>query len=51
MDYEDKFALVSRYSSIRKVMSLISFMGWRIVLMDVKTTFVNGIIEEEEYIE
>jgi hypothetical protein len=26
-------------------------MGWRIHQMDVKTTFLNGIIEEEVYIE
>jgi hypothetical protein len=32
-------------------MSLVSFMGWRIHQMDVKTTFLNGIIEEEVYIE
>jgi hypothetical protein len=32
-------------------MSLASFMGWRIHHMDVKTTFLNGIIEEEVYIE
>jgi hypothetical protein len=26
-------------------------MGWRIHQMDVKTTFLNGVIEEEVYIE
>jgi hypothetical protein len=26
-------------------------MGWRIHQMDVKTTFLNGIIEEEVYLE
>jgi hypothetical protein len=32
-------------------MSLVSFMGWRIHHMDVKATFLNGIIEKEVYIE
>jgi hypothetical protein len=32
-------------------MSLVSFMGWRIHQTDVKTAFLNGIIEEEVYIE
>jgi hypothetical protein len=51
VDYEETFAPVARYTSIRAVMSLVSFMGWRIHQMDVKTTFLNGIIEEEVYIE
>lgn len=25
----------------------VSFMGWKILQIDVKTTFLNGIIEEE----
>jgi hypothetical protein len=32
-------------------MSLVASMGWRIHQMDVKTTFLNGSIEEEVYIE
>jgi hypothetical protein len=51
VDYEETFSPVARYTSIRAVMSLVSFMGWRIHQMDVKTTFLNGIIEEEVYIE
>jgi hypothetical protein len=35
--YEESFAPVARYTSIRAVMSLISFMGWSIRQMDVKT--------------
>jgi hypothetical protein len=51
MDYEETFSPGARYTSIRAVMSLVSFMGWRIHQMDVKTTFLNGIIEEEVYVE
>jgi hypothetical protein len=51
VDYKETFALVSRYTSIRAVVFFVSFMGWRIHQMDVKTTFLNGIIEEEVYIE
>jgi hypothetical protein len=51
VDYEETFASIARYTSIRVVMSLVSFMGWRIHQMDVKTTFLNGIIEGEVYIE
>jgi hypothetical protein len=51
VDYEETSAPVARYSSIRAVLSIASEMGWSIHQMDVKTTFLNGIIEEEVYIE
>lgn len=51
VDYEDTLASVAGYTSIRAIMSLVSFMGWRIHQMDVKIAFLNGIIEEEVYIE
>jgi hypothetical protein len=33
------------------IISLATSMGWRVNQMDVKTTFLNGEIEEEVYIE
>jgi hypothetical protein len=33
------------------VISITAEMGWKIHQMDVKTTFLNGLIEEEVYIE
>jgi hypothetical protein len=46
-----KFSLVARYTSIRDITSLAASMGWNLHQMDVKTTFLNGEIEEEVYIE
>jgi hypothetical protein len=46
VDYEETFALVAWYTSIRAVISIVAEMGWRIHQMDVKTPFLNGIIEE-----
>ena len=51
IDYEDTFAHVSRYTSIHTIISLAASMGWRLHQMDVKTTFLNGEIEDEVYIE
>ena len=51
IDYEETFAPVAQYSSIRTILSLLAQMGWHIHQMDVKTVFLNGIIEEEVYIE
>jgi hypothetical protein len=39
------------YASIRVVISIASIMRWRIHQMNVKTTFLNEIIEEEVCIE
>jgi hypothetical protein len=49
--YDEMFALVARYTSIRAIISLITSMGWNLHQMDVKMTFLNGAIEEEVYIE
>jgi hypothetical protein len=51
LDCEETFAPVARETSIRAVMSLVSVMGWRMHQINVKTSFPNGIIEEEVYIE
>ena len=51
IDYEETFAPITRYSSMRTILSLSAQMGWHIHQMDVKTAFLNGIIEEEVYIE
>jgi hypothetical protein len=42
---------VSLYTSIRMIISHVASMGWKVHQMDVKTTFLNGEIEEEVYIE
>jgi hypothetical protein len=50
-DYDEMFALVSRYTSIRSIISLVASMGWSLHQMDVNTAFLNGVIDEEVYIE
>jgi hypothetical protein len=51
IDYDETFAPVARYSSIRSILALSAQMGWRIHQMDVKIAFLNEIIEEGVYIE
>jgi hypothetical protein len=51
IDYEETFSLVSRYTSIRTIIALATKMKWKCHQIDVKTTFLNGVIEEEVYIE
>ena len=42
---------MARYTYIRTIISITSIMKWKIHQMDVKTTFLNGVIEEEAYID
>ena len=46
IDYEETFAPVVRYTSIRTIMALASMMKWSLHQMDVNTTFLNCVIEE-----
>jgi hypothetical protein len=51
IDYEETFALVARYTCIRTIIAFATKMKWKLHHMDVKTTFLNGVIEEEVYVE
>jgi len=51
IDYDETFSPIARYSSIRSILALSEQKGWKIHQMDVKTNFLNGMIEEEVYIE
>ena len=49
--YDETFSPIARYSSIRSILALSMQMGWKIHQMDLKTTFLNDMIEKEVYIE
>ncbi|KAJ9566671.1 hypothetical protein OSB04_002637 [Centaurea solstitialis] len=51
MDYFDIYAPVARISSIRSLIAISSLKGLYIHQMDVKTTFLNGYLNEEVYME
>lgn len=51
IDYDETFAPIARYTSIRTIISLATILGWKLHQMDVKTAFLNGQVEEEVYIE
>lgn len=50
VDYDEIFATVARYTSIRSIIALASTMEWKLHQMDVKTPLLNGDIEEEVYV-
>ena len=51
IDYEETFSPVVRYTSIRAIMELATKLGWKLHQMDVKTAFLNDVVEEEVYAE
>ena len=42
---------MARHTSIESIISIASTMGWKLHQVDVKTSFLNDVIEEEIYIE
>ena len=51
IDYFDTYAPVARIMSIRVLLALISIYELIAHQMDVKTTFLNGDLDEEVYME
>ena len=49
LDYFDTYSPVTRITSIRMLITLAALYGLQIHQMDVKTTFLNGDLEEEIY--
>nr|GEU49525.1 hypothetical protein [Tanacetum cinerariifolium] len=50
IDYEEVFAIVARIEAIRLFLAYVSFMGFMVYQMDVKSAFLYGTIEEEVYV-
>jgi hypothetical protein len=49
--YEETFSHVARYTLIRNTLAIAAVMKWKIHQMDMKTNFLNGVVEEEVYVE
>ena len=51
IDYEETFSPVVRFASIRLILAIMERMDLELHQMDVKTTFLNGELDEEIYME
>ena len=50
--YEETLAPVAKYTSIISILALAATVTkWKIQQMDVRTSFLNGVVEEEVYVE
>ncbi|GKC87675.1 retrovirus-related pol polyprotein from transposon TNT 1-94, partial [Tanacetum coccineum] len=51
IDYDETFAHVARLEAIRIFLAYDAYMGFMVYQMDVKSTFLNGKISEEVYVQ
>ena len=50
IDFEETFAPVARLEAIRIFLAFAASKGFKVFQMDVKSTFLNGFIEEKVYV-
>jgi len=51
IDYDETFSPVARFESLRLILALAALEDWEIHQMDIKSAFLNGLLEEEIYME
>jgi hypothetical protein len=50
IDYKETFALVARLEAIRILLAFSMAKGFKLHQMDVKSAFLNGVLEKEVYV-
>jgi hypothetical protein len=50
LDFGETFAPVARLEAIRILLAFIASKGFKLYQMDVKSAFLNGVIQEEVYV-
>ena len=51
IDFDESFAPVARLESIRILLSIACIVNFKLYQMDVKSTFLNGFLNEEVFVE
>jgi hypothetical protein len=50
LDFGETFAPIARLEAIRILLAFSASKGFKLYRMDVKSVFLNGVIEEEVYV-
>jgi hypothetical protein len=50
LDFRETFDPVARLEAIRILLAFAAFKGFKLYQMNVKSTFLNGVIQEEVYV-
>ena len=50
IDFDETYAPVARIEAIRLLIAFASYKGFKLYQMDVKTAFLNGILQDEVYV-
>ena len=51
IDFDETFTPVARLESIKILLAIASHLNFKLYQMDVKSAFLNGILQEEVYVE
>ena len=51
VDFDETFAPVARLESIRILLAIANHLNFKLYQMDVKSAFLNGMLQEEVYVE
>ena len=51
IDFDETFALIARLESIRILLALANDLNFKLYQMDVKSAFLNEMLQEEVYVE
>ena len=51
VDFDEKFAPIARLESIRILLAIASHLNFKLYQMDVKSAFLNEMLQEEVYVE
>ena len=51
IDYDKTFSPVARFESIRLLLALATLEDWEIHQLDIKSAFLNGMLDKEIYME